>query len=817
MSTKNVRNISVIAHVDHGKSSTTDLLVAKAGLISDKEAGTKRWSDTREDEQARGITIKSTGVTLKYSISEVDYTINLVDSPGHIDFSQEVSAALRITDGALVLVDAVEGVCVQTETVLRQALAEQVKPILYINKLDRSIFELQLSAEEIYQNMVRIINQVNEIIRMYRPEGSKVEADEISPEKGNVAFGTAYYGWGFTLKQFADRLAPAFKKDVDSVMKMLWGEKYFNNATKKMVSQPSSGDVKNERTFCKFVLDPILTLARTTMNGEKDKYEPLLKKINISLTSQEADLAAKEIYKVVMRRFLPLADALLQGIIEHLPSPTTAQQYRVNTLYDGPLDDECANAIRNCDENGPLVVYISKMIPMDGGRFYAFGRVFAGTAQAGQKVRVMGANYIHGSNDDYSQGVSIQRVAKMIGGRAETCESVPCGNTVALVGVDKYLAKSGTITTSPSGYPIKTMKFSVSPIVQVAVRPKNAADLPKLVEALKKLSKSDPCVRCFCSDTGDNIVAGVGELHVEICLNDLRDFLKSDIIVDPPIVPLRETVVGISSQVCLSKSPNKHNRLFVTAEPLDTKLVDAMIKGEITMRDDLNKRGRFLVDNYDWDPTDAKKTWSFAPEGAEPSNMLVDTTKGVQYLLEIKEHVDTGFKNLMLRGPLCNEPVRGVRFNLNDVVLHADAIHRGGGQLIPPTMRVMAGAILTAKPAIMEPVYMTEIQVPSTYVGAVYNCLQNKRGEVFSQEQLVGELYVIKGYLPVLESFGFSSFIREHTAGQASPQLNFDHWQVVDGDPFDKNSPAGKIVAATRKRKDLPEIIPGLDNYIDKL
>ncbi len=171
----------------------TDSLVQKAGLISDRDAGEKRWTDNRQDEQERGITIKSTGVSMDYSYNNEVYHVNLVDSPGHIDFSHEVSAALRITDGAIVVLDAIEGICVQTETVLRQALAEQVKPILYINKMDRYIFELKLTSEEIYQRMFKMIEGINNIISIYKSDDGSLKLD-LSPELGNIYFGSAYHG-----------------------------------------------------------------------------------------------------------------------------------------------------------------------------------------------------------------------------------------------------------------------------------------------------------------------------------------------------------------------------------------------------------------------------------------------------------------------------------------------------------------------------------------------------------------------------------------------------------------------------------------------
>lgn len=225
-----------------------------------------------------------------------------------------------------------------------------------------------------------------------------------------------------------------------------------------------------------------------------------------------------------MQKWLNAADALLEMIVLHLPSPKLAQKYRTSYLYEGPPEDEVSEAMMNCDPNGPLMMYVSKMVPTtDKGRFYAFGRVFSGTISTGQKVRIMGPNYVPGKKDDLFVK-SIQRTVLMMGRGAEAIADVPCGNTVGLVGVDQYLLKTGTITSSETAHNIRVMKYSVSPVVRVAVMPKNSADLPKLVDGLKKLSKSDPLVQCYSDEsTGEHIIAGCGELHIEICLKDLVD------------------------------------------------------------------------------------------------------------------------------------------------------------------------------------------------------------------------------------------------------------------------------------------------------
>jgi elongation factor 2 len=223
----------------------------------------------------------------------------------------------------------------------------------------------------------------------------------------------------------------------------------------------------------------------------------MLGSLGIVLKGDEKDQVGKPLLKTVMKKFLPAADALLEMIVLHLPSPAIAQKYRVDVLYEGPLDDECATAIRNCDPEGPLMLYVSKMIPTsDKGRFYAFGRVFSGKCSTGQKVRIMGPNYQPGKKDDLFIK-NIQRTVLMMGRYTEPIEDCPCGNTIGLVGIDQYLLKSGTITTSETAHNLRVMKFSVSPVVRVAVEPKNPSDQTNLVEGLKRLSKYDPCVRCY--------------------------------------------------------------------------------------------------------------------------------------------------------------------------------------------------------------------------------------------------------------------------------------------------------------------------------
>jgi len=413
---------------------------------------------------------------------------------------------------------------------------------------------------------------------------------------------------------------------------------------------------------------------------------------------------------------------------------------------------------------------------------------------------------------------TIQRTILMMGRNVEAIEDVPSGNICGLVGVDQFLAKSGTITTSESAHNIKVMKFSVSPVVRVAVEPKNASDLPKLVEGLKRLSKSDPCVQCYTEESGEHIVAGAGELHLEICLKDLEeDHAQVPLKTGDPVVGYRETIQAESSITALSKSPNKHNRIFMKAMPLENELSKAIEEGKVSPRDEPKARARVLADDYGWDVTDARRIWCFGPDTTGP-NILVDTTKGVQYMNEIKDSCVAAFQWATKEGVCCEENMRGCRFNILDVALHADAIHRGGGQIIPTCRRVVYASVLTAQPTIQEPIYLVEIQCPESVIGGIYSVLNRRRGHVFSEEQRPGTpLYNVKAYLPVNESFGFPADLRSHTGGQAFPQSVFDHWQVMTGNPLEEGNKVYDIVTGVRVRKGLNKEVPTLDRYYDKL
>merc|ERR1711981_435463 len=389
------------------------------------------------------------------------------------------------------------------------------------------------------------------------------------------------------IERFAKIYAAKMGVDKEKMMKRLWGDSFFNAKKKTWtnVMQPEGCTEPLQRAFCQFIMGPIAQLMRAIMNDDKTKYQKMMGSLGIVLKGDEKNLTGKPLMKRTMQVWINAADTLLAMIVTKLPSPRVAQKYRVENLYEGPMDDAAANAIRACDPAGGLMMYVSKMVPTsDKGRFHAFGRVFSGTIATGSKVRIQGPHYKPGSKEDLNVK-NIQRTVLMMGRTVEQIADVPCGNTVALVGIDQFILKSGTLTTIEDAHNITAMKYSVSPVVKVAVKPKDGKDLPKLVEGLKKLSKSDPLVVCTTEENGERIIAGCGELHVEICLKDLvEEYAKCDIKKGDPVVLYKETVTEESSQMCLSKSPDKHNRLYCKGAPLGDECALAVEEEKITTR-----------------------------------------------------------------------------------------------------------------------------------------------------------------------------------------------------------------------------------------
>lgn len=853
---RRVRNISVIAHVDHGKTTLTDSLLQECGLLSQANTGTSLATDLGELEIAMGVTIKSTAVSMGYhqpSTGE-DHVIHLIDSPGHADFSSEVTAALRSTDGALVVVDCIEGPRVQTDVVLRQALAERVRPVLFLNKLDRPFLELHQDLDKIYEELRCAIESVNVVLGTYRDPS--LPEYELRPEAGNVAFGSGFQAWGFRLLDFARLYAARSKKPVSKWLERLWGDKFFNPETGKWSSRAGPGFV---RGFIHFVLRPlksVFELAEKVDESQSDAatfQESLSKliafssKLGVSL-AEDTELRGRKLARYVLNEWIPAGRCLMELVIDHLPSPVEAQRYRVETIYTGDMSDEVGTAMKSCDVDGPLMFYASKLIPDFGGRFIAFGRVFSGTAKVGTRVRVLLPGYTPPeTSDDHDDSAGrhktpspdsnaderfakIQALKLCQGKTFETVSEVAAGNVMAIAGLDRVLRKCGTITTSSVAFPFRMMKFSVAPVVRVAVEPQRPSDLPKFVEAVRRVAKTDQLLQVSVSESGEHILAGAGQLHMKCIMHDLETVYlanKVPLRIGDPIVQFKETLFGDSrtfapneGRALLAKSPNKLNRFFLHAQSMDSALVDALESPAVTdgfggasnpaVVAALRKHAGFTSQGL-------RKIWVVGEPEAE-ANLLIDETTSVNYIQSIRDSAASVFSNYAHRGVLCGEPLRGVQMALVDAVIHSDAAHRGSGQVFPALMRGFGAAQLAADPALLEPIFRVDITVPQSQMGGVYNVLSRLRGTVVECTDNEGTpLVQLVCHLPVLESFQFSEILATETSGQAFPVTTFDHWRRVPGDLRDEGSSLSSIVSSVRERKGLPLAVPMVSELNDRL
>ena len=720
---EDIRNIGIIAHIDHGKTTMTDSLLAEAGLLSPKIAGEARALDYLEEEQKRGITIKTANISLLHETEEGNsYVVNLIDTPGHVDFTGKVTRALRAIDGVVVVVDAVEEVMVQTETVTKQALAERVKPVLFINKVDRLIRELKLSPEDVQSKLIRIIRDFNNLIDMYGEPEFKAKW-KVDPAKGTVAFGSALHRWGFTV-EIAQKKGIMFADIVKAYREGRWQE---------------------------------------------------------------------------LQKTIPLHTAILDMVVKNLPNPIVAQKYRIPKIWKGDLDSEIGQAMLNCEEDGPTVMCITlaQLDPHAG--LVATGRLFSGAVEEGDHI------YLVGARKDYR----IQQVSMYMGAFRDVVDRIVAGNIAALLGLD--LARAGETLVDyehrDQMIPFERIVYVSEPVVTIAVEPKHPKDLPRLVDAMHRLAIEDPnLVSTINKETGEYLLSGMGELHLEIACKFLRDYAQGlEIITSRPIVVYRESVAG-QGVLAMAKSPNKHNRFWIQVEPLEEKVIQMIERGDISEYMGRKQIGAVLYKEAGWPTEEARNVWAIE----EHKNILIDLTKGIQYLREARDMIISGFRWACGAGPLCEEPIRGVKVKLIDVQLHEDPAHRGPAQIMPAVRRALLGSFLTANPILLEPVYKIGVSVPAQWVGDVIGIITRKRGRILSSEQK-GPVTMITGYIPVAETFGLAAEMRSATSGHAFWQCTFDHWERTP------ENIATEVIREIRKRRGLSPEVPPPSRFIDEL
>jgi elongation factor 2 len=708
-----IRNIGICAHIDHGKTTLSDNLMAGAGLISKDLAGDQLIMDNKDDEKDHGITIDAANASMVQKYRGEEYLINLIDTPGHVDFGGDVTRAMRAVDGAVVVVCAVDGIMPQTETVLRQALKENVKPVLFINKVDRLINELQYSEEQLQEKFLKIFSDVNKLIRDLSPEDKNWQ---LNFEDGSVAFGSAYQNWAINV--------PTMKET---------GIKF--------------GDIIEYSRQGKF----------------------------------------KELVEL-----LPLYDVLLNMVVEHLPSPEVAQSYRVPKIWNGDIESAEGQVMLNTSAEGPLAAMITNVAVDDFTGLVSTCRVYGGALKKGDEVYLVGSKV----------KARIQQAGVFIGSKTIPTENVPAGNIAYITGVKDATAGETLCLASNKIPEFEPIDHISEPVVTIAVEPKNTKDLPKLIEALRNAGKQDPTIKVNINEkTGEQLISGMGELHLEIIVNRMIKDKKLDIVTSEPIVVYRESVLGTAGPV-EGKSPNKHNRFYIEVEPMDEGIINALNKkdlkeGRIKSKEMANKFIQFGMDKEE-----ARRVWTIYNK-----SMFLNMTRGIQYLDEVKEFLLEGFEEVMGEGPLASEEMTGLKFKLVDAKLHEDSIHRGPSQTPPAIKRALNGAIMLADPCLVEPIQKVYISAPIEYIGPCTNEIQNRRGDMIGQK-IFGEISEMEFEVPVAEMFGFAGDIRSATGGKALFATEMKGFKTLP-----RNLQAN-IVKEIRQRKGLSAEPFGADHYI---
>jgi elongation factor 2 len=717
-----IRNASIIAHVDHGKTTLSDSLLAAAGIISEQTAGQKLFLDSWELEQKRQMTVFASNISLAHEFNGKDYLINLIDTPGHIDFSGAVTRSLRAVDGALVVVDAVEGPMTQTETVLMQALRERVQPILFINKVDRLIKEIKLTPEEIQRKFAKIIMRVNNLIEKYAPAEHKKDW-QVKVEDGRVAFGSALHKWGLNLPHMKAK-GITFKDIIDAY------------------------------------------------TGEPEDI------------GKKVDALSKK---------APLQEPVLDMFCEHLPNPLQAQPYRQPQIWPGNTDSAVGKGMAKVDPNGPLLMCVTTIEVDPHSGVIAIGRIFSGTVEKGKMVQLVASH----------QKGPIQQVYMSMATDRVIIDRVPAGNIAALSGlpaihVGETLAEDGVET-----HPFEGLKYVSDPVVTVAVEPADVKDLPLFDKVMHKLTIEDPNLHFLINkESGEYLLSGMGELHLEITAYRMQEAgLK--VKISKPIVIYRETIShDYKGPAIMGKSPNKHNKLWITIEKLPDEMIEAIKVEKISENQTREERQKALK-AFGWSTEDARNLVSI-----ESTNLLINRIKGRQYVDEALDHIKSGFREAVTTSVLAKEPIYGLKINLEDIVVHEDPVHRGPAQVLPMTWRPIWCAFLLSDPKLLEPLISFECKVPNEFVSNVIAIVQKRRGKVLDMIN-DEDLIMVKAEMPVSESFGLAEELRSSTQGRAFWATQFSRWSPVP------EQMQMEIIKQIRERRGLAPTPPRAEEFFE--
>ncbi|KAJ6355186.1 hypothetical protein OIU77_005723 [Salix suchowensis] len=811
-----VRNVALVGHLQHGKTVFMDMLVEQTHHMPTFDINSEkhvRYTDTRIDEQERRISIKAVPMSLVLEDSNSkSYLCNIMDTPGHVNFSDEMTAALRLADGAVLIVDAAEGVMVNTERAIRHAIQEQLPIVVVINKVDRLITELKLPPKDAYHKLRHTIEVINNHISAVSSTAGNVKV--IDPAAGNVCFAGATAGWSFTLQSFARLYLKlhGIPFEADKFATRLWGDMYYHPEDRTIKKKPPASGA--ERTFVQFVLEPLYKIYSQVIGEHKKSVEATLAEFGVTLPNSAYKLNVRPLLRMALSQVFGSASGFTDMLVKHIPSAKDAAARKVDHTYTGPKDSIVYQAMVDCDPAGPLMVNVTKLYPKsDCSSFDAFGRVISGKIMTGQSVKVLGEGYSPEDEED----MTVKEVTKLWVYQARyrlPVSMAPPGSWVLIEGVDASIMKTATLCNvnynEEDIYIFRSLQFNTLPVVKTATEPLNPSELPKMVEGLRKISKSYPLAITKVEESGEHTILGTGELYLDSIMKDLRElYSEVEVKVADPVVSFCETVVESSSMKCFAETPNKKNKITMIAEPLEKGLAEDIENGIVSIDWNRKALGDFFKTKYDWDLLAARSIWAFGPDKQGPNILLDDT---------LPTEVDKGLLG-------CREGFYRSRVSVG---IAPEPLHRGSGQIIPTARRVAYSAFLMATPRLMEPVYYVEIQTPIDCLTAIYTVLSRRRGHVTADVPQPGTpAYIVKAFLPVIESFGFETDLRYHTQGQAFSLSVFDHWAIVPGDPLDKSivlrplepAPiqhlAREFMVKTRRRKGMSEDV-SINKFFDE-
>jgi elongation factor 2 len=710
-----IRNVAIIAHVHHGKTTLTDSLLVRAGLLSKQVAGDALYTNYEAIEKDRRMTIKSANISLGFNYKERDYIINLIDTPGHVDFGGHVTRAMKAVDGVVLVVDPVEGVMPQTETVLRQALKERAKPVLFVNKVDRLFSELRLTQAQVFERLLKLVNDINYLIEQYAPAEFS-ESWKVSVEGGSVAFGSAYDKWAIS-KVITDKYKVTFK----------------------------------------------------------DVMEHFDKGTSLALTERA-----------------PIDEAALAMIIDHLPDPEQAQKYRMAQIWHGDLASEDGKAMLTGDANAKTNMLVFGISYDQHSGEVSIGRVFSGSAKKGVELHASGKNQIQ----------RIQQVAVYMGPERVLVDEIPAGNIAALIGL-KDLSIGDTLSENVLD-PFEQITHYSKPVVTKAVEAKDSRDTTKLIEALRELTKQDfTIVTEINQETGEHLISGMGELHLEVIETKLRDDFEIPIITSEPIVVYNESISGKAGPI-EGKTPNRHTKFYVTVEALAESVVKAIDEGTIKEGKPKGQAAIEAMVAAGLDRQIAKNV-----EDIYNRCVFADSTHGVQYMNDVMELLIDGFEQAIKDGPLAREKCYGILVQVVDATIHEDPVHRGPAQIIPAIRNAIYAGTLMAGDYLLEPKQKFTINIPQEYMSGVISFVQSKRGQIGTINQDREQVEVVVT-MPVAETLkGFSNDLRGLTQGRAIWATEFAGYDRLPPELQDK------IVRDIRKRKGQPPEPPTPQQFLE--